>query len=183
MTAHAQLGKWDRWYAGVTEPEAFGDTSTYELGAKYLARCRTVTDWGCGKGGMRLFVKPDRYRGVDGSVSPFVDEIVDLAEYTEQSEGIFMRHVLEHDYRWRDILANACAAFTKRLVLVLFTPPADETHEIAFADDPGVPDIAFCIGDLAEFFEPFKWRHETLATATQYGTETIFYVARKTAKS
>lgn len=181
MAIDTNVGKWDRWYAGLDEEQPYGLTETYQLGAEFLADCALIEDWGCGKGWMRRYVAPDRYRGVDGSRTPFADEIADLAEYRSDVHGVFMRHVLEHDYRWSLILANAVASFRERMVLVLFTPLVEKTHEITFAPDPGVPDLAFSLDDLAERFDGLDWSHDTLTTATQYGTETIFYIERRVA--
>lgn len=98
------LGKWDPWYQAVTGEEPCGDTRTYELGAAYLKECERIEDWGCGRGWFRKYVAPGRYRGLDGSRTSFVDEIVDLARYRSRVEGIFLRHVLEHDWEWEPIL-------------------------------------------------------------------------------
>lgn len=173
----SNLGKWERWYAIAEEPAAYGSEETYKLGAEFLKDCPLVEDWGCGLGWMRQFI-PGEYVGIDGSKSPYVDKVVDLATYRSQTPGLFMRHVLEHDYRWRQILQNAVDSFTHRTVLVIFTPLQDETQTLNFAEDPGVPDIGFCLEDLAEFFTGTIWRHETLETSTQYGTETIFYLEK-----
>lgn len=173
------LGKWDRWYAGLSEPTAYGSTVTYEMGAKFLDGL-SVEDWGCGKGWMRTLIPPERYRGIDGSHSPFADQIADLTEYRSQTPGLFMRHVLEHNYSWRRVLENAVASFTERMVLVIFTPFGDITREIAYADDPGVPDISFRLRDLAVIFADFEisWTSETIPSDTQYETETVFYLRR-----
>lgn len=172
------VGKWDAWFASVTEPEPFGKSVTYELGAAWLAGCSVVADWGCGKGWLRNHIDPYRYRGIDGSRSPFTDEIVDLADYRSEVPGIFMRHVLEHDYRWKQILDNAVASFTERMVLIVFTPMSEWTHELIFASDPGVPDISFAVGDLTERFGDAIWTMEQLETPTQYGVETVFYLEK-----
>ena len=81
-----------------------------------------IEDWGCGLGGFRAFVPAGKYRGIDGSHSPFADEVVDLTTYTSEAEGVFIRHVLGHDHAWEAILRNAVASFRRKLVLVLFTP-------------------------------------------------------------
>lgn len=176
----SNLGKWDRWFALLgEEEEPFGLTPTYQLGADYLAECATVEDWGCGKGWMRRLIPHARYRGLDGSWSRFADEVVDLEHYRSDVEGVFMRHVLEHNYGWRRILANAVASFSRRFVLVIFTPMGETTREIAFAPDPGVPDISFCVEDITSAFGPHHWSMQTLETATQYGTETIFLVEKR----
>lgn len=177
------VGRWESWYAAVTEPEAYGDTVTYRLGADWLADCPLVEDWGCGKGWLRQFVPAARYRGIDGSRSPFADDVVDLATYRSSVPGIFMRHVLEHNYDWRRILRNALASFTDRMALILFSPIelAGVTREIGYDDDPGVPILSFALPDLATIIdeEPgvrFIW--ETLETDTAYGLETILRVQR-----
>lgn len=179
-TDESNAGRWDRWYTGLdpAAPEPYGDTDTYRIGADWLADCALVEDWGCGKGWLTRFVPRDRYRGVDGSSTPFADVVADLANYRSSVPGVFMRHVLEHDYRWETILANAVASFTERMVLVLFTPLADETHEITFAEDPGVPDLSFRLDDITAHFDGLTVSHQTLPTATQYGTETIFLLER-----
>lgn len=174
----SNLGKWNRWYSLVDEEEPFGLTPTYQLGADYLADCATVEDWGCGKGWMRKLVEPERYRGIDGSWSRFADEVVDLEHYRSDVEGLFMRHVLEHNYGWRRILANAVASFSRRLVLVIFTPMGEATREIAFAPDPGVPDISFAVEDITGAFNGHRWSTQSLETATQHGVETIFLVEK-----
>lgn len=179
----SNVGRWDRWYAGLTEEQPYGLTSTYQLGADFLAGCATIEDWGCGKGWMRTLVEPGRYRGIDGSWSPFADEVVDLVAYRSCVDGIFMRHVLEHNYEWQAILANAMASFTHRFALVVFTPFGDETRQIAFADDPGVPDISFRLDDLLVFFDGYRCERQDLTTATQYGAETIFFVTNEAATS
>lgn len=176
----SNVGKWSRWYGLLgDEPEPYGDTITYQAGAEWLAECPQVEDWGCGKGWMSRFVEPARYRGLDGSYSRFADEVVDLALYRSQTPGLFMRHVLEHDYRWRDILDNAVASFTDRMVLVLFTPLQKETRELAFNPDPGVPDIGFAKRDITDRFGDVVWKAKTVETRTQYGSETSFYLRRK----
>lgn len=173
----SNLGKWDRWYAGLTEPQPYGDTPTYEMGAEFLAPCEMVEDWGCGKGWFRRF-RRDGYSGVDGSWSPFADVVADLVTYRSSVPGVFMRHVLEHNYDWAAILDNAVASFTERMVLVTFTPFSDRTHEITFAPDPGVPDMSFRLSDLTDRFGDATWRCEELQTATQYGVEAIFFLER-----
>lgn len=173
------VGKWDRIYSLVgTDPTPYGSTETYELGAAFLRNCALIEDWGCGTGWFRTLVAPDQYRGIDGSASPFTDLQVDLTTYRSRVPGVFMRHVLEHNYEWRSILANAVASFTERMVLILFTPLAETTQQIAFTDDPGVPDLSFALVDIVGEFGDAKWAMEQLPTDTQYGIETVFYLER-----
>jgi hypothetical protein len=176
----SNVGKWNRWYASLTEPQAYGDTITYEWGAKFLEDCPLVEDWGCGKGWMRRFIPEDRYVGLDGSHSPFADKIVDLATYRSSVPGVFMRHVLEHNYQWAAILENAVASAQSKFFLVLFTPTAETTREIAYAEDPGVPDISFRLEDIIEpiVASGMELESETIHTSTQYGVETVFRCTR-----
>lgn len=175
------VGAWTHWYneLGRIEPLAYGDSLTYHLGAAFLGDCDTVEDWGCGLGYMRLLVKPDCYRGLDGSPSGFEDEVVDLRTYKGRADGIFVRHVLEHNYGWQQILANAVAAFRQRLVLVIFTPFSERTRVLSVGQNVVVPDISFAKADITQHFWNLHWREETYETKTQYGTETIFYVSRQ----
>lgn len=178
----SNLGKWDRWYYGLRkdDPQPYGDTATYQLGADWLQNCALIEDWGCGKGWFSRFVPTEKYRGVDGSHSPFAGTIVDLSTYRSNVSGIYMRHVIEHNYEWRTVLLNALNSFTDRMVLVLFTPMADETHEIFYSPDPGVPDISFSMSDLITLFElaGVSSKSETLESRTNYGEETIFYLEK-----
>lgn len=175
------LGKWERWYAMVTDPEPYGNSPTYAMGAEWLDGLE-IEDWGCGKGWMRNFVDEALYTGIDGSASPFADAVVDLVHYDSNVEGIFMRHVLEHDWRWFYILGNALRSFTKRMFLVLFTPTSDVTHEIAWNEDPGVPDISFSIADITHICSLYDVAVTVEAIdspSTQYGCETIFRMEKR----
>lgn len=187
----SSAGKWATIYAsanaqsttgrhrGHPEPSLFGDLTTYEIGADWLARCPLVEDWGCGLGGFRV-VRSDGVVGVDGTATPWADIIADLTEYRSDVPGIFMRHVLEHNDAWQPILANACASFTDRMALVMFTPVGLEpTREIACV--AGIPDLAICLTDLRRVFADAGIAETSLRpmeTATQYGTETIVLVEK-----
>jgi hypothetical protein len=87
--------------------------------AAYLTRGGRVEDWGCGTAYFKRFV-PDRcYCGIDRDPSASRDLAADLAGYTSTTDGIFLRHVLEHDPRWQSNLRNALASFRRRMVLVV----------------------------------------------------------------
>ena len=171
-------GKWNRFYQGATTVDLYGDEVTYKRAAAFLADVSEVEDWGCGLGGFRRFCHT-RYVGIDGSESPFADKIVDLAAYRSEADGILIRHVLEHDYRWRKILDNAVASFRSRMCLILFTPLAAKTTEIAYDHDFAVPDISFREQDLTERFGSARWTIERdIPTDTQYGIEHLFYLTK-----
>ena len=168
------MGLWH--YATIDEPTAYGDPATYPLAMAFLDGCETVEDWGCGTAYARQFCT-GRYAGIDGSPSRFADKVADLRTYRSQSDGILLRHVLEHNTDWALILANAVASARQRLALVIFTPFAEkETHVI-----PGggaIPDISFRKSDLTGLLVPFRVTEQELETGTWYDAETIFYCER-----
>src|SRR5665213_1564617 len=111
----SSVGLWDRHYGLANETAPYGDSRTYQLAADWVASCDSVEDWGCGLGWLRKFISEEAYLGVDGSHSPFADVIDDIATRQTSCEGLVMRHVIEHNYNWADILDNAVNSFTKRL--------------------------------------------------------------------
>jgi hypothetical protein len=176
------VGKWTAWYQNSQEPWPYGDTTSYEIGATWLAGCTLTEDWGCGTGWLRTVLPLGRYRGIDGTASAGCDAVVDLVEYRSTVPGIFLRHVLEHNYAWERILDNAVASFTERMVLILFTPERPVTETIDFRADIGVPDIAFRLADLTERFPPdVTYTVHRILSATQYGSETILLLERPAA--
>lgn len=167
---------WDRLYEERTAPMRFGhDDITYKLGAEFIGEL-PVEDWGCGGGWFQQFAQGP-YKGVDGSLTMFSSEVVDLREYRSRTPAIFMRHVLEHNpFEWRIILDNALTSFTQRMVLVLHTPMEDFEFIIK---DAGPPDVALSWDDLtARFLSDITWRHQQVSTTTTYGVENIFYLER-----
>jgi hypothetical protein len=175
----SNVGKWAAWYQGTEGPWPYGDTTSYEIGAAWLAGCALIEDWGCGTGWLRTLLPPGRYRGLDGTASPCCDAVVDLVAYRSTVPGVFLRHVLEHNYAWARLLDNALASFTERMVCILFTPERPVTAEIAFRRDVGVPDIAFRLADITDRFPPdVTYTVHRLLSATQYGGETILLLER-----
>lgn len=171
------LGLWD--YSKVAPGEKYGDDDvTYEKGMGFLSDCATVEDWGCGTGYSKKFCN-GTYRGLDGSKGPETDIVVDLRDYKSNPDGIFMRHVLEHNHDWKKVLDNAVASFGKKFVLILFTPLQPATRVLAINHDyHDVPDIGFRKEDITDAFKGFDVKEEVLRTRTQYGIEFIFYVSR-----
>lgn len=174
------LGRWDQWYKGRKKQGSFryGSTETYKLAADFLKGLDTE-DWGCGMGAYRR-VHEGKYFGLDGSLTPYVDLVVDLTKYHSNVDGIIMRHVLEHNYDWEKILANAIASFNKRFCLIIFTPFVEETHEIANNKIHGVdaPDIAFRKEDIEKFFKGLKWNRSQVRSTAHYGHENIYYIEK-----
>lgn len=183
--------KWNVWYNDLTIKDMgcfiYGNTITYELGYNFLKSCDKIEDWGCGVGGFkRFFVNEEFYKyiGIDGSNSPIADIKTDLTEYISQVDGIFMRHVLEHNYEWKNILENACKSFKNKMCLILFTPFTNETKEIShnlkFGID--VPDLSFNINELITIFNKYNITYQlnTIeSNETIYKIEHIFYLIKK----
>lgn len=171
-------GLWDGWHRDA-EPVAYGDTVTYEMAWEWLQDCPLVEDWGCGPGWSRRYFRAGQWRGVDGSQSPAVHELVDLRAYRTWVPGILMRHVLEHNMEWERVLDNALASFSHRMVLVLFTPMMEETRTIAWNPVPGVPDISFAARDIeSRFPSRVDFQKKDLSTKTQYGVERIYFLQK-----
>jgi hypothetical protein len=164
---------WDR----ESVPAAYGK-ETYEKPLKWLLEtCDSIEDWGCGYGYARRFVPQSQYFGVDGSpeAQPYADLICDLQDRVTEVDGLFIRHILEHNLEWRGIMENAMKSFQKRFVLILFTPFSDMTTPLVAG---GLHDLAFCRDDLLAYFAGCKVTEEHLMTDTQYREEHIFYVER-----
>lgn len=179
----SMLGKWDNWYRNVTHMSSFkyGDTVTYRLAEDFLSGL-DVEDWGCGTGGFKRLHRGG-YIGIDGSVTPFVDKVWDLRNYRSNTDGIMMRHVLEHNYDWEKVLENAIASFKKRFCLVMFTPFSDRTRVIAQNKQYGVdvPDIVFNRNDIERHLKDFKWKlTDNIRNRTGYGVERIYFVEKGT---
>jgi hypothetical protein len=170
----SMTGKWNLKYTGQS---SYGDDTTYRKGMAFLDGHGTIEDWGCGKGHARRFVEKSRYIGIDGSWGPFTDKIVDLEDYTSSPDCIFMRHILEHNHNWQEILENALSSFSKRMVLIIFTPFVEQTRQIS-TNWSAVPDISFRREDLLDHFKNLRYREESLITDTQYKTEHIFYIEK-----
>lgn len=179
----SMLGKWDNWYKKVSENDMgsfrYGETVTYQLAADFLNDQPEVEDWGCGTGGFKRFCK-SKYIGVDGSKTPFADKIADLRTYRSKVDGIMMRHILEHNYDWQEVLKAALESFQKKFCLVIFTPFQAETKEIAHNKKHGVdvPDIAFAKNEIESYFTGMKWRLETYKTRTGYGVEHVYFIEK-----
>lgn len=180
------MDKWNNWYRSLNgkQPNSFcyGNTVTYKLGGEWLKDCNIVEDWGCGAGGFIQHCRK-KYIGVDGSNTPFAHKKVDLVNYTSSADGIFMRHVLEHNYEWEQLLQNAISSFTKRMCLILFTPFAEnDTLEIAHNLKHGVdvPDLSLSKKRLEDIFisNNIKFSLQTMSTDTGYKIEHVYFLEK-----
>jgi len=172
-------GMADRWNYAQGDQFAYDEDTSYKLGLSFLDGAgEVVEDWGCGPGYAQRFLAKSRYVGVDGSAAEPNMVKADLQDYRSEADCIFIRHVLEHNWGWRAILTNAVASFRKRLVLIVFTPLGGGEKRLDNNGEGAIPDLQLDREEILGFFAGCKVREETIKSATEYGTETIFYVER-----
>jgi hypothetical protein len=169
------MGAWSDSARRANPDEEF---VTHQAGMAWLEGCATIEDWGCGMGYARQFAGNAAYKGIDGSPGEFVDVVDDLRTRSSSPDGILMRHVIEHNVDWHQVLTSAVASFRNRMSLVIFTPFSDETQVIPGTEGNMVPDISFAKGDLTAFFPGLLDHEASFKTRTQYGAEHIFFLAR-----
>jgi hypothetical protein len=175
----SNLGRWDRLYEGHALRMPFGDTLTYELAAEWL-KDLAVEDWGCGFGWFATQHQGD-YVGIDGSRSPFCTKSVDLCEYQSETEGLLLRHVLEHNVNWKMILQNAVASFRRRMVVILSTPLLDTTCLLEARDygNGTIAHLGLGRSELEELIVPYLVRKETRYMPGGFGVEHVFCLAKE----
>jgi hypothetical protein len=187
-----RFGLWDSYYAGSPPRGVYGDPSTVQRAAEFFntADIQTVEDWGCGLGGLSAFLAPHQhYVGVDGSRSPYANMIVDLEGYRSDVDAVHLRHVLEHNFAWENILRNALASYRCRMVLTLFTPWSACTRAIAeypnfLGTGATMIDLSFCRDEVIAIFQEENWSsQENIQTRTQYGIEHMFFFIKPLAAS
>lgn len=182
----SNVGKWDEFYKDVTEPDHYIDTATYLMGAEFLKKCETVEDWGCGKGWFAKTAQGSAFKviGVDGSQTPFADKIEDLETYTTKVDGIFMRHVAEHNYNWDKVISNLCQSFTKNAVIIFYTPMDVNKEEATLLNKSAgwddVPELSLPTKLIEDIYEKFgvKYTSKTIESAAAYKEETLHFLSK-----
>ena len=184
----SNVGLWEPTYRS-RNAFPYGNEQSYRIGAEFLRTCRTVKDWGCGTQWFRRMMQQIqqevRIIGLDGSPG-FCDRTVDLTQYrpTVRPEGVFMRHVLEHNYNWRTILDRALASFTQRMCLVCFTPFADEETVLSVYQFPtggSCPYLSLPRKEIDVILQRHGVTYEVESLpspGTEYGRETVFWISR-----
>jgi hypothetical protein len=173
------LHRWDPWYASL-QARPYGPPDTYRLAAAWLEGL-AVEDWGCGCAEFSRHHKGP-YKGIDGSAG-WADTVADLGTYTSETDGILLRHVLEHNEAWERILGRALRSFTKRMALVLFTPDSGsfEAVRVGFVPELGVPDLALpfrAISAAISASGAVLRERVHVPTLTGYGGETVWYIEK-----
>lgn len=159
------------------------DDTTYRIAGQYLSGAGLVEDWGCGTTYAREFIGAP-YRGIDGAMSKWASEKVELTKYKSQVPKILMRHVLEHNIEWRQILENMLQSFTDRAVLILFTQPSRAQSKDCNIDPANdIPTFELCEKDLNEILFSkimLDITMEEMKTDTApYGYECMYFIERK----
>ncbi len=163
------LGTWSPWYSHLDPPKPYGDQQTYHVAEQWLAGL-DVEDWGCGYGWYRT-IHTGGYLGVDGTPG-YADIVTDLVNYRSETPGLLLRHVLDHNPLWLDILTNAAASCTHTLVVILFVPPTtdDTTQLVGWNRQLGVPDLALPHDTITDILP--EW--VDYRTDTQHGVERVY---------
>lgn len=155
MNEFNPVGVWSERYKGATQPASYGDEGSYRLAASILDKGGVIEDWGCGLAYARKFFTRTKYIGIDGSWSRMCDEVDDLEKRDSKPDFILLRHVLEHNIRWANVLRNAVRCAKSQVLVIIFTKFSNpETH---YAFDPdGIPCISFSYHDLIEAISPMQ---------------------------
>jgi len=177
---YTNINKWNYSKLEISKNYRFyGKKLTYQLGNDFLKDCDMVEDWGCGGGGFLSF-RPDAI-GVDGSISPFTKKHADLVTYKSICDGIFMRHVLEHNYDWKNILDNALNSFTKKMCLITFTPFGYKTTVISLTKNK-IPDLSLGFEEFLSIINLHKSKisidYQRVRTNGIYRYEELFYITK-----
>lgn len=164
-------------YDDIEVPFPYGDEHTYRSGIAYVDQGGTLEDWGCGTTYARNFVRHSTYFGIDGAPSRFVDKVADLRSYTSDVDAIFMRHVLEHNYDWPGILANALSSFRRRMAVVIFTPFSPK--QTVLHERSGIPDISLCEAEFEAAFGDVRFYKQDFDTMSEYTVERVYFLDRE----
>lgn len=161
------------WAGGLVHP-MYGTADTYQMAAEWLKDCADVADWGGGTGMFRNYLPATvRYAIVDGTLQSTEQRLVDLEQHAEPADGILIRHVLDINLGWREILDNAVKAFRRRMVVITFTPDRAESRVMKMKS--GWPVIHFNPADIRERLRPFLVRDEVVQTSHP---ERVYFLER-----
>jgi hypothetical protein len=180
----SNVSKWDNWYKELgNEPSSYkySETESYKIAANFLKELDVVEDWGVGGGGF-LNHLPSAI-GVDGSDTPFAHKkFIDLCNYVSKVNGVHLRHVLEHNYEWKQVLKNALTSAKDKLVITFFIPFSDgQTKELAHNLIYGVdvPDLSISKKEFDSILQSFSTKKIeiiSLENGTAYGIEIIYKI-------
>jgi hypothetical protein len=167
------IERWKAWYDKDSTLAEYGDKQTYNIGVDFL-KGLAVEDWGCGRGWFRS-LHQGPYVGIDGTATRHADIVADLRKYKSSTPGLWLRHVLEHNWDWRLVLDNAVASAEQKIAIIVFTPNG-EGEQLGYTEELDVPDIALPHEVIADTLRSggFVVDQRTVQTGSHYGEETIF---------
>jgi len=186
----SRLGLWDKFWNGRnpkkerTTQQSNNVTMSMSRDIFQKNNISSIEDWGCGNCVFKEYLSDSiEYLGIDGSNTGYQDKIEDLTEYTSSVEGVYIRHLLEHNHGYKNILENALRSFGKVLILVLFTPFTAEKNIkiLGTCELRGytIPDIAFNKEHIIDIIERNGCSYELIENVrskTSYGAENLFII-------
>lgn len=162
-------GAWDEYYSTISGQLSYGTEESYFIPGVWLGGLNEVEDWGCGLGFAKRFLPHTRYIGIDGSPNPHVDVVTDLRFYRSAAEGILLRHVLDHNWCWEQILSNAIASFRRQMAIVIWLPMVQGEAVHDATNFLGTPDLRIPADRLEAMLAGLWWRkHECESGETVY---------------
>ena len=185
-----RLSLWENFWKGRNSKNEYSNSKesnkTMLLSAEIFKNnnVKSIEDWGCGNCVFRYYLDKDiKYIGIDGSNTSYQDKIEDLTQYTSKSDGVYIRHILEHNDEYKKILENAIMSFENTLILVLFTPFTNKnnTEILTTCNLEGriIPDIAFNKNYIISLIEQNRCSYqliENIESKTSYKFENIFII-------
>lgn len=169
----------------LTHPKKYGGDKSYQKAAGFLVapyiENYVVEDWGCGGQQFKMHVMmPCQYVGVDGSPDRNPDVVDDVATRETTAQAILIRHVLEHNNAWKDIMRNALDNPFERLCIILFIPLGKETKLVNKEAD--IPFWQFAEDEfravLAEY-DNIEIKEEKVKTPKGFKEDHILYITKK----
>jgi hypothetical protein len=157
----SNIHKWDNFFRSNKRFDKKPFVLSMDLGSKFLEDCKTVEDWGCGDGIFKFY--RDDAIGVDGSDTPGANKkFIDLTDYITDCEGIFLKHVLEHNYGWKRIVHNMLTSFSKKICIVMFIPfgETEKTIEQNYEHSWKVPNLIISKKEFKEILDQYKIEYE-----------------------
>jgi hypothetical protein len=170
LSEHVTPVKWPR------TQDRYGALESYLLAVDWLKDCTDVADWGGAQGFFgTLLPARVRYTVVDGTRQRDDQVLADLMTYHVHSDGILLRHVLDHTRDWRGLLQNAMQC-SRRLVVITFTPPpAEHQRTVLIEKKSGWPVRRFDVNDLRKAMGDWLVSDEDVPTTHP---ERIYYLER-----
>jgi len=189
------IGVWDRIWVGRSSDEQ------HLLALKasdYLnddEDIKTVEDWGSGACFLAKYLRPDiEYTPIDAATnieSKFTVNVVDLVDYKSSVDGIFLKHVLEHNYAWEKIFRNFLSSFKRRGVVVIFTPFSGDVDDRVITctyesqndkkESVRIPDISLSrekFDNIVKEYPGVSYTEQTIKWDSPYKIENILNFTR-----